>query len=125
MSLPLNELLGPYSLIMVVFLSLFLPFLALVLLHNKLKPGKLPHQVDAVQQVKNEAFRSLRRLSRSRSSSAIKEEARRKLLQFQSKLRFSESTTRRQMEDDLIRMLQEAARYGITVTPDETVLEAA
>jgi hypothetical protein len=101
------------------------PIVALVVLNSRLKPGKVPHQAEAVQSTLTEASRSLRQLSRGHTSMAVREEAHRKLLQFQSTVRFSETPARRSQEMELIRMLQEAARYGITVTPDESMVGAA
>jgi hypothetical protein len=121
----LLNLLLQYPIALLIGLVAVSPVVAMMVLRKRLQPGKLPHQAEAVNHLKNEASRSLRRLSRAQGSSTVREETHRKLLQFQSKLRFTESAARLQLENELIRMLEEAARYGITVTPNESLVRAA
>lgn len=125
MSASLIEFTLNHYVFLLLAILLILPMAALVLLHSRLKPGKVQPHFQAVQQIQSEAARSLRRFRRSRESIPMREDARRKLLQFQSKVRFSEAEARRNHETELIRLLNEAARYGITVTPDESMVGAA
>jgi hypothetical protein len=123
-----------------------LPWLALWVLNGRLQPGALPHQVGlnmqsalpvasegpnlaplkakVVDKLESDASRALRRVSRERGSATAREEARRKLLQLQSRVRFGETVGRRSHEHELTKLLVEAARYGITVTPEETFASA-
>lgn len=108
---------------MTAFLVLgMLPVLALWLLRNRLQPGKVPQENSGLfVQLETEASQALRRVVRERSSLTVREEARRKLLQLQSRIRYSEAPVRRSHENELSRLLTEAARHGITVTPDESM----
>lgn len=136
-------------------LGLFLlPWLALWALNGRLQPGALPHHVGEVAAVpapvarkavdvtsviakrlkpkrfevlENDAVRALRRVSRERgaASALAREEAKRKLLHLQSRIRFSETSARQSHEHELTRLLVEAARHGITVTPEEAQTAAA
>ncbi len=108
---------------MTAFLVLgMMPVLAMWLLRNRLRPGKVPQENSGLfMQLETEASRALRRVGRERSSVTVREEARRKLLQLQSRIRFSEAPVRRSHENELSRLLNEAARHGITVTPDESM----
>lgn len=132
-----------------------LPWLALLALNGRLQPGALPHHVakaasepalisqptiaqaapsgavilrlktKGFDALENDALRALRRVTRERGSATAREEARRKLLQLQSRVRFTESAARRGHEHELTRLLVEAARHGITVTPEESQTAAA
>lgn len=134
---------------------LVLPWLALWALNGRLQPGALPHHVakpapevalvaqpttarpapssavilplktKGFDSLENDALRALRRVTRERGSVTAREEARRKLLQLQSRVRFTESASRRGHEDELTRLLVEAARHGITVTPEDSQTAAA
>ncbi len=118
------SLMGNPMLVVILLLSLA-PFLALLLLWQRLRRGKLPdHHAETVRQMQSAAVQSIRRLNRRKGTPTLREDARKKLLRFQSKVRYSETSARRNHEVHLIRLLEEAAKHGITVTPDEKMVEA-